>query len=391
MSVTAQSHVWKYSKAKGSALLVLLAIADYAHDDGTNAWPTLASLAKKTRMTERSMRLILHQLVAGRELRIRENAEQLEVKGGYVPRRFMDVLCARRAGKKEAPGKDFTDPEEPAEILNENSEIFEGSENFSGEDLSTENLTGEETAAPGKILHGTRKNSDISPEKSGTAYKEDPSGSIKEIRQREGECVRPVADPSPADLVTTWNSRRFPGPKVHELTPSRARLYRRALAAKPDLAAWASAIVWLNAQAYANAPGTGEHGTWRASLDWLAKPGQLAQILEQVETDALAPQRGRGRLTTDADATALRQRRLDAERDQEALVAEAAALVLNFSDAERAVLERDVLRELEDTRQRVSASTFDDMVLRALPLKLIERAHGRPLTLTIDELKQEAP
>ncbi len=34
MSIKIMSAVWRYSKAKGSALLVLLAIADFANDQG---------------------------------------------------------------------------------------------------------------------------------------------------------------------------------------------------------------------------------------------------------------------------------------------------------------------------------------------------------------------
>jgi hypothetical protein len=50
MSAHASGTVWKTSRAKGSALLVLLAIADVADDTGKNAWCGSKSLAPKTRL-----------------------------------------------------------------------------------------------------------------------------------------------------------------------------------------------------------------------------------------------------------------------------------------------------------------------------------------------------
>jgi len=48
------SNVWDHSKMKGSTLLLLIAIADNANDDGL-AWPGIETLAKKTRQTERTI------------------------------------------------------------------------------------------------------------------------------------------------------------------------------------------------------------------------------------------------------------------------------------------------------------------------------------------------
>ena len=74
MSIEVMTHVWKYSQHKGSALLTLLAIADCAHDDGTNAYPSIGTLAEKTRMTERNVQLVLKTLEASQELAIKRNA-----------------------------------------------------------------------------------------------------------------------------------------------------------------------------------------------------------------------------------------------------------------------------------------------------------------------------
>jgi len=62
MSIAALSAVWEHSTQKGGALLVMLALADYAHKDGSNAYPTVETLAGKARMSERNARYILREL-----------------------------------------------------------------------------------------------------------------------------------------------------------------------------------------------------------------------------------------------------------------------------------------------------------------------------------------
>jgi hypothetical protein len=74
MSARASGQVWKLSAHKGSELLVLLAIADNAKDDGRDAWPSVPELARKTRLTERNIQVVLRKLEASGELRIEKNA-----------------------------------------------------------------------------------------------------------------------------------------------------------------------------------------------------------------------------------------------------------------------------------------------------------------------------
>lgn len=94
-----------------------------------------------------------------------------------------------------------------------------------------------------------------------------------------------LAPAKPGDLMQLWNRCRTKGPQVESLTPQRMEIYHRALKAKPDLAEWELVITWLDGQAWANAPGTGDHPNWRATLDWLAKPGKLQQWLEKAKAD----------------------------------------------------------------------------------------------------------
>lgn len=217
MSVTAQSHVWKYSRAKGSALLVLLAIADYAHDDGQHAWPNLDALAEKTRMTERSMRSILADLVEMGELRIRKNIERLEVKGGYIPRRFMDVLCVRQSPRRttgkdcrRGTGKDCRSSENSDQFAPENEGNFEAPEKISGcdlEEISTgqsANFAASEKQDTGKILQRNRKNPAPPPT---PPYKEDPSVDPLEEQTRDADASLVALNASEGDQRTILKAR----------------------------------------------------------------------------------------------------------------------------------------------------------------------------------------
>lgn len=111
LSVEVTRNIWAETRAEGSALLVLLAIGDYANTDG-EAWPRLATLARKTRMSERQARRHLARLVELGELRIvvgpgRGRARRFQVtcgpagagkaataeKGGVH-----DTICLRQRG-----------------------------------------------------------------------------------------------------------------------------------------------------------------------------------------------------------------------------------------------------------------------------------------------------
>ena len=63
------SRAWRLSRAKGGELLVLLAIGDFADDNGT-AYPSIATLAKKARLSERQTQRAVHHLVDLGELEI---------------------------------------------------------------------------------------------------------------------------------------------------------------------------------------------------------------------------------------------------------------------------------------------------------------------------------
>jgi hypothetical protein len=80
MSIKVAIHVWERYPGGGSEMLLALALADYAHDDGNNIFPSVETLAKKTRQSERTVQ---------KQLGIMRESGWLEVvarpKGGRYP------------------------------------------------------------------------------------------------------------------------------------------------------------------------------------------------------------------------------------------------------------------------------------------------------------------
>ncbi len=67
MSIKVMSAIWDNSQQTGSALLMLLAIADHANDDGV-CWPSVETLAQKARVKARQAQNLIVQLEESGEL-----------------------------------------------------------------------------------------------------------------------------------------------------------------------------------------------------------------------------------------------------------------------------------------------------------------------------------
>lgn len=73
VSIKAMSLVWDHSQQKGSSLILLLAIADYANEDN-RAWPSISTLAGKIRMSDRNTQILLRKIIDSGELEMQPNA-----------------------------------------------------------------------------------------------------------------------------------------------------------------------------------------------------------------------------------------------------------------------------------------------------------------------------
>lgn len=67
MSIKVLSHVWEHSQLSGTELLMLLAIADNADDDGI-CWYSVKSLAAKARVSPRQAKRLINQIEESGEL-----------------------------------------------------------------------------------------------------------------------------------------------------------------------------------------------------------------------------------------------------------------------------------------------------------------------------------
>ncbi len=61
MSIKIMSAVWEFGPPKQAERFVLLALADYANDDG-ECWPSIAGIQRKTCMSERGVQTIIRRL-----------------------------------------------------------------------------------------------------------------------------------------------------------------------------------------------------------------------------------------------------------------------------------------------------------------------------------------
>lgn len=95
MSIKVMTNVWEHSAMKGSALLLLLAIADHADDDGL-AFPGTEKLAKKIRMSERQVKRLRQILYKSGELEY--------ISGGKFKGDKLSVRVTNPVSKGDKPG-----------------------------------------------------------------------------------------------------------------------------------------------------------------------------------------------------------------------------------------------------------------------------------------------
>jgi DNA-binding transcriptional ArsR family regulator len=87
--------VWKNSDVLEDQheLLIMLALASYAHDDGSNVFPMVETLAQKCKMSDRQARYVLKRL---RERGLIERVERL-YRGPWKYRMCLDALEGKTA------------------------------------------------------------------------------------------------------------------------------------------------------------------------------------------------------------------------------------------------------------------------------------------------------
>lgn len=110
MSWQATNWVIQNSQHKGSALLVMLCIANCANEDGTDCWPNKARLARDTRLSVRQLDRTVNQLEASGELAVRRSTGRYANHYGFP---LMQVNPDKMTGLKPTKATPSSLPPNP--------------------------------------------------------------------------------------------------------------------------------------------------------------------------------------------------------------------------------------------------------------------------------------
>lgn len=116
MSIRCQSWVYQHSEARGNDRLVLLAIADEANDDGTNAYPGIVTIAHKARVNKRTTMRCIDRLEEDGRLIV----QRPETSGRGHHNTYIVVMSEPPA---EAPKGDTLSPLSAAAKAPENGQV----------------------------------------------------------------------------------------------------------------------------------------------------------------------------------------------------------------------------------------------------------------------------
>lgn len=137
MSIRVMTAVWDHAAVEGGTLLVLLAMADWANDDGTGVYPKQETLARKARLKDRQVRNCLAEL---EELGYIER----DGKHGHVVKWRVEIDPANIAARQPIAGSSGNGL--PTEPLTEPPE--EKADAFSSKESGISNDGGTNTTVP---------------------------------------------------------------------------------------------------------------------------------------------------------------------------------------------------------------------------------------------------
>lgn len=100
MSVRVLALVWDGFDRGGSELLAMLALADWADDDG-RCFPSISSIARKTRLSRSQVQRVVHRLIAAGDVVVTENASG----GAPGSSRRYRLALDRLTGRTDATGR----------------------------------------------------------------------------------------------------------------------------------------------------------------------------------------------------------------------------------------------------------------------------------------------
>lgn len=100
MSIRILSTVWDKFPGSGADLLTMLALADWS-DDAGKCYPSMASIARKVRLSECQARRVVHRMIEAGFLKVTANAT-----GGATSRRYQIILASLTPSADATPSAD---------------------------------------------------------------------------------------------------------------------------------------------------------------------------------------------------------------------------------------------------------------------------------------------
>lgn len=178
MSVHVSAYVWEHSTHKGTELLLMLAIADIAHKNGI-AFPSVSTLARFIRMSDRNTQRVLSKLERSGELKIKRN-------GGPKGTHLFQV------------------------VINTTLPLFsDGGDKLTPDKMSPVKLSGDTSGLEGVTKTAKRGDTAMSPEPV------EPKENRKERGADRAHTHRPGEDYSPPPEVVEWVNEKGYGPYLN--------------------------------------------------------------------------------------------------------------------------------------------------------------------------------
>lgn len=131
MATSVSTWVWEHSESRHGARLVLLRIADGMRTADSWAWPSVETLRRKTRLTERAVRNAISDLEIMGELEVQRSA----APGGVSRYRIRSYPCKDCTCIYCTPPANFAPPSFSLVDGQEGAD-FAGAENAGGADIS---------------------------------------------------------------------------------------------------------------------------------------------------------------------------------------------------------------------------------------------------------------
>lgn len=218
------SKVWADQAITDRAeLIVLLALADYANDEGV-AWPSIDSIASKGRLFPRTVFRVLDRLKRAGKIHIDSGG------GKHQTNRY--VIIVNPVMVTVSNPVTVTPPVRETVFPTPPNPVFEG-----------------------------------------TPKTPDPSGTVSDPKKRKDK----AASLSPSAVFDEWNSKANQLPKCRQLSDKRSHSLKARLRDPFFCEHWISAITRIHDSSFCC--GSNNRG-WKADFDWFIQPDTVVRIME---------------------------------------------------------------------------------------------------------------